>query len=395
MFNNKLANVILAFVISIGLWCYVAYAVNPVQKQTFKNIPVQIVNEEALNERGLAVANDRVITVNVAVEGSRKLLASMNADSFTATADVSECIAGTNSVSVEIETSKNVSLASDDILTVQINVEQLVTESRAIKVKYTGEAGSGREVEAELTGEDTVNISGAKSLVAKVAYVAADIDISSIKTMEQMVNAELEPVDSDGSEVDNISIAQETAEVKASLYNTKKVSLDVNVIGSPASGYSYDGIKCQDTVVIRGSKSALEDITSVSADVDISGLAQNTEVKLDLVLPDGIELSSKEKTPVAQINITEDASTVVSIASGSINIKNLDEDSYDVKITSGNVKISVTGDANVNEDDFTLSINVKGLDAGEHEVPLTVRYKGDGTVISAPDTVTVRISARE
>ncbi len=395
MFNNKLANVILAFVISIGLWCYVAYAVNPVQKQTFKNIPVQLVNEEVLSERGLAVANDTPVTVNVAVEGNRKVLASMDADSFTATADVSECIAGTNSVAVEIETNKNVNFASDDLLTVQVNVEESVTESRAVKIEYTGEAGSGREVEAELTGESVINISGAKSLVAKVAYVAADINVSDIKAIDQLINAELEPVDSSGNEVDNINISQKTVEVKASLYHTKKISLVINVTGEPASGYSYDSIKCQDTIMIRGSKSAIEDMTSVNADVDISGLAQNTEVELALDLPDGVELSSKAKAPVAQINIAKEASSSVSITGSNISIKNLDEDSYDAKVTSGNVKISVTGGVNVTEDDFVLSINVKGLDAGEHEVPLTVRYKGEGSVIAAPDTVTVRISAKE
>ena len=167
MFNNKIANVILAFIISIGLWCYVVYAVNPVQKETFRDIPVQFVNEDVLNERGLAIANDTDITVDATVEGSRKVLAAMDSGSFTATADVSQCIAGTNSVAVDIRVNKNASLASDSTVTVQINVEQLVTESRAVKVKYTGEAGSGREVEADLTGDKTVNISGAdrKSVV--------------------------------------------------------------------------------------------------------------------------------------------------------------------------------------------------------------------------------------
>ena len=392
MFNNKIANVILAFIISIGLWCYVVYAVNPVQKETFRDIPVQFVNEDVLNERGLAIANDTDITVDATVEGSRKVLAAMDSGSFTATADVSQCIAGTNSVAVDIRVNKNASLASDSTVTVQINVEQLVTESRAVKVKYTGEAGSSREVEADLTGDKAVNISGAESLVAKVAYVAADVDISKIESTDQIMTAKLEPVDRSDNTVDNITLSQDTAEIKASLYHTKKVPLTVNITGDPPTGYRYEGIKNEDTVVLRGSEAALSDITSVSTEyIDISGFTATTEVKLTLVLPDGVELSSKQKSPTAEIYIEGEATSSISIKSSSINIRNLDDSSYDAKIISGNVSISVAGSDSAAESDFTLSINVKGLAAGEHEVPLTVRYKGSGTVTSAPDAVTVRI----
>ena len=392
MFNNKIANVILAFIISIGLWCYVVYAVNPVQKETFRDIPVQFVNEDVLNERGLAIANDTDITVDATVEGSRKVLAAMDSGSFTATADVSQCIAGTNSVAVDIRVNKNASLASDSTVTVQINVEQLVTESRAVKVKYTGEAGSSREVEADLTGDKAVNISGAESLVAKVAYVAADVDISKIESTDQIMTAKLEPVDRSDNTVDNITLSQDTAEIKASLYHAKKVPLTVNITGDPPTGYRYEGIKNEDTVVLRGSEAALSDITSVSTEyIDISRFTATTEVKLTLVLPDGVELSSKQKSPTAEIYIEGEATSSISIKSSSINIRNLDDSSYDAKIISGNVSISVAGSDSAAESDFTLSINVKGLAAGEHEVPLTVRYKGSGTVTSAPDTVTVRI----
>ena len=392
MFNNKIANVILAFIISIGLWCYVVYAVNPVQKETFRDIPVQFVNEDVLNERGLAIANDTDITVDATVEGSRKVLAAMDSGSFTATADVSQCIAGTNSVAVDIRVNKNASLASDSTVTVQINVEQLVTESRAVKVKYTGEAGSSREVEADLTGDKAVNISGAESLVAKVAYVAADVDISKIESTDQIMTAKLEPVDRSDNTVDNITLSQDTAEIKASLYHAKKVPLTVNITGDPPTGYRYEGIKNDDTVVLRGSEAALSDITSVSTEyIDISRFTATTEVKLTLVLPDGVELSSKQKSPTAEIYIEGEATSSISIKSSSINIRNLDDSSYDAKIISGNVSISVAGSDSAAESDFTLSINVKGLAAGEHEVPLTVRYKGSGTVTSAPDTVTVRI----
>ena len=109
------------------------------------------------------------------------------------------------------------------------------------------------------------------------------------------------------------------------------------------------------------------------------------------MLPDGVELSSKQKSPTAEIYIEGEATSSISIKSSSINIRNLDDSSYDAKIISGNVSISVAGSDSAAESDFTLSINVKGLAAGEHEVPLTVRYKGSGTVTSAPDTVTVRI----
>lgn len=394
MFNNNKLNMLLSLVVAIALWAYVVSAINPLQSQMVKNIPVQFANENVLNERGLAIANAGVIGVDVTVEGSRDVISNTGPDSFTAVADVGDCIEGDNVVEVKITTSRNLSRMSDATVTVHVNVEKIVSVEKQIKAEYTGEDPIGQDVEFNVVSDKRVIISGAETLVNSVDYVRAEVKSLSGRSNDEIIEVRLVPVNSKGERVRNVKLSSSKAQVRISELATKKVALSAIVTGSPENGYTYDGIEAPASIIIKGKQSELDNISEVKAKaVDISGMKATAEVELEVELPVGISVSSESLPIVATINISEATASekTVSIDSENIDI-NGPEEGLKYTISEEKLKITVRGDDNASAKDFRLSADLSGLDAGSHDVDLNMDYDGPGTIVSAPDKIKVEIA---
>ena len=59
MLRNKNIVRILSLLIAVVLWAYVMGEINPETTIKFKNINVEILNQESLEDRGLALIEDR------------------------------------------------------------------------------------------------------------------------------------------------------------------------------------------------------------------------------------------------------------------------------------------------------------------------------------------------
>lgn len=396
MFNNKKINMLLSLIVAIALWAYVMGEVNPSQTQLVKGIPVQFENQKVLNERGLAVAVTGTTTIDLTVEGSRKVIADIGPDSFTATADVSECIEGDNILEVDVDTSKEVSRVTDSTITIHVNVEKIVSEKKTIKAEYTGEEPIDTELEFDIVSDESVTVTGAESLVEAVEYVRADISDMNLINNGQTIEAKLVPVNNKGIEIHNITLSAENAEVTISELATKKVKLNVDVTGKPAAGYLIDGINVPDSVIIKGRQSDLDRISGVTANtIDVSGLNSTTKIELEIPLPEGVSISSQSLPVIATINISkvtgEDEESEISISENEIELTGIDE-GLNAEVISGDIQLKVKNGGEVSKRDFSLSADLSGLEPGTHEVPLKVEYAGEGTVSGAPDEIKVKIS---
>ena len=395
MFNNKIANMVMALIIAIGMWSYVVYAVNPLQKETFKDIPVHIVNEEILNAKGLAIANGTAFEVDITVEGKRKVISAMDQNSFYASADVSECIAGHNNVPIVIKINRNANLVSDETMIARINVEELVFQNKPVKVVLAGDPGTNREVETELLSENSIEISGARSLVAATSYVEAKVDVDQMAKAEQITESQLAPVTRSGKKIENINLEYDTAQVRVAIHDTKAVPLTLSVVGEPAAGCSYVGIRGNEKITIRGDGGILESIETIAAEpIDITGFSANTEVNIVPVLPDGISLSQSEGKLKAVVYIDTDNTLHKTFRGSDVEIRNLEED-LEGRVITGNINVTISGAGELSDDDFELFVNLKGMEEGEHEVALHVKYKGEGSATVYPEKVKVRISRKE
>ena len=385
MNSKKVVNIILSILIAIALWSYVIYTLEPSQAKLFTNVPVTLLNVDDLNDRGLDVVDKDSVTVDLRVKGKRQVLADMTNDSIHATADVSDCVEGENVVAVNVTFDESAYLENSATITVHVFVDDIVTEEKNVVVQYTGDSGN---VSCELVSSNTVEVTGAKSEVADVAYVSAPVAEENLPESEDEIKVDLVPVDSSGSEISGLSLSEDQATVKIYSAGTKKVPLKVDTKGSPADGYAFYGIDGPSTIEIKGSNEDLAKVDEITCeDIDISGLNKNTEVTLSPNLPDGIAIAGSSKITVTVLISGEDESRTVSIKSGDIKIKNLGNG---LKAAVSGGAIEVTGKG-ISADSVTLSVDLSGLTEGSHKVKLDVNAKDGTDVTLSKSSVTVKI----
>lgn len=389
MFNSRKANMVMALILSIALWCYVVYTVNPVQSQLITGIPVQFENEQVLNERGLSIANTSEVTVDLSIEGARQIVAGIDKDDFSAVADVSECVSGDNIVEVNVECSKDVKRTSDATITVHIIVEPVVTVEKEIEVKgIEKDQETSDVIEYELTGSKSVSITGAKSLCENVDHVMAEVE-SVITSEEEILEVNLVPVDKSGKKVSNVNLLEKTASVKAVRYGIKDVSLKVNVKGEADDGVSFEGIDAPETVEIKGRHSIIDSIEEIEAGtIDISKMTKTQEISLAPKLPDGVYLADGTAAVTVTVMITDDGSSEIKVDSSSIEVTGLDEGLKAVPLEK-TVNVSLYGEASA--EDVKITADLSGFDKGEHEVELALKYSGSGKAELLTESIRFRI----
>ena len=67
MFQSKKLNLLISFVIAIILWAYVIGEINPVTTKSFVDVNINLENQIALEERGLAIEsmNEEKISISL------------------------------------------------------------------------------------------------------------------------------------------------------------------------------------------------------------------------------------------------------------------------------------------------------------------------------------------
>lgn len=386
MLENKKINIIISLLIAVALWAFVIYATDPVQTKVIKDVPVELVNTELVEARGLTAADSGSITVDINVEASRSVLAQMTPDQISATADVSDCIEGDNTIAVDVSFMQDAHVYGDLTVTVRVRFEKIVTESRPVTVIY--KMKGSRTADASVSEDMRVDITGAQSAVDRVESAAVIIRRDDIEGKSGVIYKEIYPVDSEGEVVKDITLSEKYASVTVTPYNEKTVRLITGTEGEPAAGYELGNVEAPETVVIMGSEEALSEVDSVKADpFDISGLTASTDFDISASLPEGCVLASDQDL-TATVHIYKQGAERKSYTFGidEISFENLDSG---LEVSEcDNVKITGMG---LIKADIHVTADLEGLSEGSHEVQVTVENK-EGDIISyTPKVITLTL----
>ena len=90
-FTKNLDLKILSVLLSVVLWLVVVNIDDPVKNVQFSDVPVQILNDDLLKDKGLVydVVDDSGM-INVSVSGRRSVIEELSKSDIIATADVKE-----------------------------------------------------------------------------------------------------------------------------------------------------------------------------------------------------------------------------------------------------------------------------------------------------------------
>lgn len=391
MFQSKKLNLLISFVIAIILWAYVIGEINPVTTKSFVDVNINLENQIALEERGLAIESISEDKINVTVKGERSRVQNVEKDDVYAEVDLALARAGHNELDVNVRTPEKVNVDKKNINKVRLTVGELVSEERPTKVVYVGATNSDLEPYTIERTPEKVIIRGAMSNVEKVSQVVAKVRVDQIKDKETTAEAELVPVDKNGKVVNWIRLSSSQIQVKAVMTKTKKVDLDVPIQGNDSRDVKLD---YQKTVIIKGNADVVKEISKIETEpVDLSAYDQNTTIELKPILPKGVQLAAGSDM-TAKVVFSSTETKNITFDGGEIDIiglaGNLKATVEDGVVISAEGRKSSLND--VNKEDFTLAVDVSGYSKGSYKVDVVVVNKKEFKKYTVrPSKVTVLI----
>ena len=356
---------------------------NDTSAEVLKDQTVEAVyNEEAYVVEGLP---DKV---DITLMGSRSdLFIAKQSTTSKVTVDLTGLKPGTHKVDIEymrpndsVDYSVNPSVAT-------VNIYPKVSESKTLTTDLLNQDSLDEKLIVDnVTPEvDKVVIKGtddenAINSLTKVATVKALVDVSSLNNQEvgtvTLKDVPLKAYDSDGNSLD-IEIVPSKIEVNVDLSSpSKTVPIKVVPKGDITFGKAISSISLsQSNVTVYGQQEVLDNLEYVPVEVDVDGLKEDREYKLELDKPKGVKSMSVNNV---KVNITLGTSTDKDINNVNIDVRNLD-DRYSVQGLSQNdiqVTVNVKGVEsvlnNLQAEDITAYIDLKDFEPGEYEVEVKV-----------------------
>ena len=394
----KILSVVFAFL----LWMFVINTDNPVIKKTFSDVPVDMLNEQVLDELNQTYKIESGDTVSFTVKGKKDIVDRLTKSDFRATADVSS-MSDVHAIPIKVEALRYKSQLDVDTgnATVKVVLEDVKSDQIPVVMEVKGKPASGYTVSTQTATPNLISISGPKSVVSRIKQIVAVVNVSGVKkdvTMTQSVKC----YDEDGDEVSQERIKLDTnkIKVKIGLSRTKIVPFKVDTKGSPGKGYVLGSIDYQPKhIEITGSKEDLDKVDSIKlVKLDISDSTKSIEKTIkasDIKLPDGISFVKsvdKIKNVVIRANIEKKKSRTLTIPTSQIALTN-NTKNYAVTFDDQEIKVKISGLRSVIDKvvvkDLNPKLDMRLYEPGTHTVQIQLTKIKNMTI---EDNVSAKIT---
>ncbi len=400
---NNFSLKILAALLAVAVWMIVNNVDDPMTSKTFKNITVEIQNEQAITSLDKVYEIKSGGTINVTVHGKQSVVRKISASNIVATADLSQ-LSVTKSAKIQLSCPnyEGVTLSSD-VEMLCINLEERAAKRCGVNVVTFGTPADGHALGNIQKSKATIEVSGPESLVERVEEVRVEVNVEGVS---DDFTTRLEPRAYDAQdkliETDSLTFGDSKIKVTVQINDTKIVPIIVDAQGTPAEGYHLIATKVNPaTIEVTGGDKELEQCKSISISYDVSDCNADIyeEVTLADQMPDGISIVDQEITTVTVLlTISKQEFQTVKIPLKDIEIRNLGED-LDLSFNGAGsvIEISAVWISNdktrdILSSDLVAYIDCKGLDVGTHTLDVYFEENAE-VLIKSGDTVKVNIKS--
>ena len=346
--------------------------------EVLKNQTVDVIyNEEAYVVEGLPEA------VDITLIGSKTdLYIAKQSSSQKVTVDLSGLKPGTHKVNISYtQNAGNIEyMVNPSVATVIISPK--VSETRTVSVDVINKDKLDPTLTIKNINYDTdkVVIKGSEKTLEKVATVKALVNINDIVKQEVGIttikDVPLIAYDENGQVVD-VEIVPQKIDVELEITSpSKEVTIKVIPKGEVSFGLAISSMNVSETkVTVYGDEEVIASLTSIPIEIDVSGLKENKEYKVELPKPVGVSSLSVSNVTV-NVSLGEIASK--DIEEVGITPINLDSNKYKAQVdaSGATVTVNVKGVQNVINSltaaDISANVDLSGLTEGEHEVAVLV-----------------------
>lgn len=303
--GQQILNMVLAVLVALGAWVFVVYNYKPMTNITYKDVPVTYTGEEALAERGLAVDDTDIDGITVVLNQKRADTSRISADSIKVTADLSECVAGDNMVTLNVSGPLDTTVMDYDKSSVEVTVGRAKSAEMDINVAYSGTPEEDAEPVAFDLSNGVANVTCTADRMADIDRIVAQLDPEALGDKVKSYTVHLAALDSEGNEINHVLIDPDEISLDAFAGYTKEVSLTIPVKTTTEDGYERNYV-LPETLVIKGLRDDIANIGTVRAqEVDISEMTENGEVPIEYNLPDGIYVADESRGQTVKVTVVK------------------------------------------------------------------------------------------
>lgn len=288
--DNKLK--ILSVLVAIFMWTFVTNSTNPNVNKVFRGIPVVIRNQDDLEKSGYTIIGDvDNFTTTVKLKGSREKLLDLKTDNIFASVDIADLTEGVHTLGVKVETPAGVSVEEIDPNQVNLNIQKVLEKKLPVNYVISDQIKDGRIVELNEIKPKEITVKGPASSINKVDR--AEIRIDDANLLDGKVhNISINVLDRSGKAIENLNVSDDDANISFRVFETKRVPVEIDAIGSIKSSYEIiSATVAPDSVVLKGPESIIKEIESVHTQpINFNNLRSNSNGEVKLKIPESVEV---------------------------------------------------------------------------------------------------------
>lgn len=379
---------ILSVAIAVIMWFMVININQPVDIRTYTKY-ITINNADVLADRGLTIKNVEELAgqkVSIKIKAQRTALDRLNQSNewLQVSIDLSSHANAVDgdvfSVPVEVEMVDTVgtgyTIVSKIPGSVEVQIEKISTKALPVEIVVDGTLPQDAIYNNPILSATTVDVTGPASAVEKVSAVRGVVYADDV-TGNLQISSKLSAYDEDGLVVTGVSLSTTEVTVTYNVLNTKSIPIRVNIIGTPARGYTMGEItSTPQTIEVVGEAEALDRFSYIQLpDIDVSG--SDVDVKKSFLLanylPEGVIAKDASVSNIqVNVEIASSNNRTVTIGSNQLTI-NGKEDGQTYQLEQSVTATLVGDEAQIQAiDETTLHgvVNVGGLENGTHNVPI-------------------------
>jgi YbbR domain-containing protein len=362
--------------------------VDPEITKVIESVPVQLINQQELDQNDLIIMDQHDYFVNVEITGRRNNVLNTNKSSIYLWADVRNVKKGSNILQInKTINSEAVSIKTLIPNEIVLSIDQIVSIPKPVQVTTSGSYQEGFYQSGMTISPEEVKVIGPESVVNQVAYLGGTLNVSNIDS-DATKQISLVPYDNDGEMVSGVTLDESYSSVTINVGMEKNVAVKPVINGVPMEGFEVVAATISpEYVIISGNESAVFPLSEVFAEpINLKGEeASSFIVEKSIELPSGVQ--SNAENNMVQIEVLIEP---VITKEFNFNVKdipivnlsdtlgtNLSENTDTINIKVKDVESIIN---NVSKDDIHLSINFGIVDkAGLYRLKVNVanedRYK--------------------
>ncbi len=416
---NNMVLKVASLAVAIILWLVVVNVSDPVVDTTYTDIPLTVVNADAITSDGKVYEMVASNMVTISVSAKRSILDSLSGDNFKAEADLSLFNEETGMVPVKVSSNRysdKIESIRSKTESVEVLVEDGLRKQFVITPEVSGEPAEDYIIGNVTTAENVVRISGRESVVSKIAKVTAEVSVDGLDS-DVNTSVDLKLYDEDGEQIKNSNLVKNisTVAIAVEILATKDLEIRYNYTGKPADGYMVYGsvTGTMNSVKVAGRNSDLQRVNYLDIGnpyLDVTGLSETTEVEVDLnkVIPEGLRLVDEENDTLSiTIPIQQLVEREVVLQKSVVRIGKLEGNLKAELMADRTISFMVTGvqsaissmnlsdiKATVDWDAYMDDNGIAEITPGTYRLPLTITLPEDITTVKEV-MVSLRVTENE